>query len=87
MVFHSSPGHWSVALTWATIWALLTQLSLTVARVPWLAWGIELSHEYHEKTRLVPFNLGKGVWVDGCLVFRCQVELAGRGFKVVPGWL
>ena len=53
---HLSPvaGHWSVALTWATIWALLTQLSLTVARVPWLAWGIELSHEYHEKTRLVP---------------------------------
>lgn len=43
-----------MALTWATIWALLTQLSLTVARVPWLAWGIELSHEYHEKTRLVP---------------------------------
>mgnify|MGYP002804269602 CR=1 FL=1 len=56
-------GHWSVALTWATIWALLTQLSLTVARVPWLAWGIELSHEYHEKTRLV--SLRELMWVLG----------------------
>lgn len=58
-------GAWPSALAWATCWALLTQLCLTVARVPWLAWGIELSHEYHEKTRLV--SLRELMWVLGSL--------------------
>lgn len=59
-------GSWPSALTWATCWALLTQLCVTVARVPWLAWGIELSHEYHEKTRLV--SLRELMWVLGSLM-------------------
>ncbi|CAK9090637.1 unnamed protein product [Durusdinium trenchii] len=42
------------ALAWATTFALLTQLGLTCARVPWLAWGIELTNEYDKKTRLAP---------------------------------
>lgn len=53
------------ALAWATTFALLTQLGLTCARVPWLAWGIELTNEYDKKTRLV--SLRELMYVFGSL--------------------
>ena len=53
-------------LLWAACWALLCQLALTLARVPWLAWAIELTNDYHEKTRLV--SLRELMYVLGSLL-------------------
>ena len=40
------------AVIFASALALTTQLFLTVARIPWMAWAIELTSDYDAKTQL-----------------------------------
>lgn len=43
----------SIALAYATAMVLCTSFFVSMARVPWLAWALEMTQSYHERTVLV----------------------------------
>ncbi|CAE7617590.1 yjmB [Symbiodinium natans] len=56
----------SSALVFVTALGLATQFFLTVARIPWTAWAIELTSEYDEKTKLS--SVREFMWVLGAML-------------------
>jgi Na+/melibiose symporter-like transporter len=41
-----------VSVTYLFLWSFITYLGWTLINIPWLAWGAEISPDYHEKSSL-----------------------------------
>ncbi|CAE7821619.1 uidB, partial [Symbiodinium necroappetens] len=68
-------GNPTSALAFAAAFGLLTQMFLTVARIPWMAWAIDLNSDYDAKTRLV--SVREFMWVLGAMLGAVLPSVAG----------